>query len=167
MKIGRENEKLEFKKTTAELKEGVISMAAILNKHGGGELYFGVRNDGTPLGQMLSDKTLRDVSQAVSNHIEPKVHPQISELVIFYRSDDLSYSEVYSEFSSHNPVGINEMQQKIMALLTENPKLTAQKLSEQLGITPRQIETNIKALKDAGKIERAGANRNGYWIVKI
>ena len=36
MKIGKESEKLEFKKTTAELKEGVISMAAILNKHGGG-----------------------------------------------------------------------------------------------------------------------------------
>ena len=27
MKIGTENEKLEFKKTTAELREGVISMA--------------------------------------------------------------------------------------------------------------------------------------------
>ena len=33
MKIGKENEKLEFKKTTAELKEGVISMTAMLNKN--------------------------------------------------------------------------------------------------------------------------------------
>ncbi|MCL2146998.1 MAG: putative DNA binding domain-containing protein [Synergistaceae bacterium] len=80
MKIGKESEKLEFKKTTAELKEGVISMAAILNKHGGGELYFGVRNDGTVLGQTVTDKTLRDVSQAVSNHIEPRAYPKI-ELV--------------------------------------------------------------------------------------
>ena len=80
MKVGKENEKLEFKKTTSELKEGVISMAAILNKHGGGELYFGVRNDGTVLGQTVSDKTLRDISQAVFNHLEPKVYPKI-ELV--------------------------------------------------------------------------------------
>ena len=47
MKIGKETEKMEFKKTTAELKEGVISMSAILNKHGGGEIYFGVHNNGT------------------------------------------------------------------------------------------------------------------------
>jgi len=62
MKIGKENEKLEFKKTTAELKEGIISMVAILNKHGSGELYFGVRNDGTPMGMDISEKTLRDIS---------------------------------------------------------------------------------------------------------
>jgi ATP-dependent DNA helicase RecG len=82
MKIGKETEILEFKKTTAELKEGVISMSAILNKHGGGELLFGIQNDGTPLGQMVSEKTLRDISQAVSNHIEPKIYPKISEVYI-------------------------------------------------------------------------------------
>gem|GEM_PF-5223006 len=38
MKIGKESEKLEFKKTTSELKAGVISMAAFLNKHGGEEV---------------------------------------------------------------------------------------------------------------------------------
>jgi len=56
LKFGKENEKLEFKKTTAELKEGVISMAAVLNKHGGGEIYFGIKNDGTVMGQMVFEK---------------------------------------------------------------------------------------------------------------
>jgi len=82
MIFGKESEILEFKKTTAELKEGVISMAAILNKHGGGELYFGIRNDGVVLGQMVSEKTLRDISQAVSNGIEPKVYPSVTEVTI-------------------------------------------------------------------------------------
>jgi ATP-dependent DNA helicase RecG len=82
MKIGKENEKLEFKKTTGELSEGIISMVAILNKHGGGELFFGVSNDGTPLGMDISDKTLRDVSEAVSNHIEPKIYPEINSVYI-------------------------------------------------------------------------------------
>jgi len=82
MKLGKESEKLEFKKTTGELKEGVISIAAILNKHGGGELYFGIRNDGVVLGQMVSEKTLREISQAVSNSVEPKIYPQISEVTI-------------------------------------------------------------------------------------
>ncbi|MCL2831562.1 MAG: putative DNA binding domain-containing protein [Treponema sp.] len=77
MKIGTETEILEFKKTTAELKEGVISMSAILNKHGGGEIYFGIHNNGTVLGQQIGDATLRDISQAVSSGLEPKIFPTI------------------------------------------------------------------------------------------
>jgi len=82
MKIGKENEKLEFKRSTAELKEGIISLSAMLNKHGGGELYFGVRNDGTPAGMDISEKTLRDISQAIAHHLEPKIYPKISEIYI-------------------------------------------------------------------------------------
>lgn len=82
MKIGRENEILEFKKSSGELKEGIISIAAILNKHKNGELYFGIRNDGLIVGQNVAEKTLRDISQAISNHIEPKIFPHIAHIVI-------------------------------------------------------------------------------------
>jgi len=73
-----ENERMEYKKSLAELKEGLISIAAMLNKHGGGELWFGLRNDGTPVGLGLSEKTLRDLSQAIAAHIEPKIYPSIT-----------------------------------------------------------------------------------------
>ncbi len=43
----KETEKTEFKKSVSELKESLISIYAILNKHGTGELYFGIKNDGT------------------------------------------------------------------------------------------------------------------------
>jgi len=82
MKLGIETETIEYKKATGELKEGIISIVAILNKHNGGELYFGVKNDGEVVGQDVSDKTLRDVSQAVYNHIEPQIFPDISNVVI-------------------------------------------------------------------------------------
>ncbi|MCL2189460.1 MAG: putative DNA binding domain-containing protein [Defluviitaleaceae bacterium] len=86
MSMGKESEKLEYKKTTAELKEGLISMVAMLNKHGGGELYFGIRNDGTPMGFNISEKTIRDISQGVANHIEPKIFPKITEVFIDEKS---------------------------------------------------------------------------------
>jgi ATP-dependent DNA helicase RecG len=82
MKLGMETETIEYKKSTGELKEGVISIVSILNKHNGGELYFGVKNDGEVVGQDISDKTLRDVSQAIYNHIEPQIFPDISNVVI-------------------------------------------------------------------------------------
>ena len=39
----RETEVVEFKKTTSELKEGVISLASMLNKNRYGTWYFGVK----------------------------------------------------------------------------------------------------------------------------
>lgn len=77
--IGKETEQREFKKSTGELKEGIISICAILNKHQSGELYFGVRNDGTVLGQDINDTTLRTVSQAIRSNIKPPIYPSISE----------------------------------------------------------------------------------------
>ena len=44
--IGEETERIEFKKSTGEMKDAIISIAAILNKHGAGELFFGVKDNG-------------------------------------------------------------------------------------------------------------------------
>lgn len=73
----RESETTEFKKSLTQLKEGIISLAAMLNKHGGGELWFGVRDDGTAMGLGAGDKTIRDISQAIAAHIEPKIYPAV------------------------------------------------------------------------------------------
>jgi len=78
MKLGYESEDVEFKKSTGELKEGIQSLAAMLNKSGQGTLYFGVRNDGTVIGQQISDTTLRGISQAIAVGIRPQVIPTIS-----------------------------------------------------------------------------------------
>lgn len=78
----KESETVELKKGLAELKQGLISMAAILNKHKAGTLWFGIRNNGTVTGIDVSDKTLRDLSQAIAAHIEPKIFPKISEITI-------------------------------------------------------------------------------------
>ncbi len=79
MKTLQENEQIELKKSTAELKEAIVSIVSILNKHKKGSLYFGIKNDGSVVGQDVSEKTLRDISEVISNHIEPKIYPQIKK----------------------------------------------------------------------------------------
>ncbi len=74
----RESETVELKRSLAELKEGIISIVAILNKHGAGELWLGVQNDGTATGLNVTAKTLRDLSQSIAAHIEPKIFPHIT-----------------------------------------------------------------------------------------
>lgn len=77
MNFGMETELVEFKKTTGELKEGMISLASMLNKNGKGTLYFGVKNDGEVVGQQIGDRTMREISQGIANAVKPQVIPTI------------------------------------------------------------------------------------------
>jgi len=60
--------------------------------------------------------------------------------------------------------GINEKQ--LLLALHSNPSLTASDLAEQLGVTQRAIEKQMKKLKDLGVIVRQGSRKNGLWIIK-
>jgi len=77
-----ETETTEFKKSLAELKQGLISLAAMLNKHGHAQLWFGIAPNGKPMGLDLNEKTLRDVSQAIAAHIEPRIYPEITQQTV-------------------------------------------------------------------------------------
>ena len=78
--LGDETEKLEFKKTTAELEKGIVSIVAILNKHGAGTLFFGVNPNGDAVGQIVSESSLRDVSKAIREKIKPEIYPTVSRV---------------------------------------------------------------------------------------
>lgn len=75
-----ESETVEFKTSLAELKQGLISLVAMLNKHGQGDLWFGIAPSGKPAGLMANEKTLRDVSQAIGVHIDPRLYPEITSV---------------------------------------------------------------------------------------
>ena len=82
MKLDFENETVEYKKSTGELKEGIISLSSMLNKHGIGALYFGVNNKGEVVGQNISETTLRDVSKAIAENIKPQIYPIVQKVEI-------------------------------------------------------------------------------------
>jgi ATP-dependent DNA helicase RecG len=82
MNFGKESETLEFKKTTGELKEAMILISSILNKHGVGTLYFGVKPNGDVVGQDVSESSLRDVSRFVYESIKPQIYPVIQEEIL-------------------------------------------------------------------------------------
>jgi ATP-dependent DNA helicase RecG len=61
---------LEFKRSTGELREGLRTLCAFLNGDGG-TVIFGVRLDGTLVGQEVSDQTLRDLARAFDGFEPP------------------------------------------------------------------------------------------------
>lgn len=55
---------------------------------------------------------------------------------------------------------------KIIELIRIDPHITIVEIAEQLNLTTRTIEKNIKLLKEIGKLERVGADNGGYWKIK-
>ena len=60
---------------------------------------------------------------------------------------------------------LNNTQQKIIKLLSEDHQLSAVKLAEKIGVASRNIENNIKKLKKYGIIIRLGSQKNSYWEI--
>ena len=60
---------------------------------------------------------------------------------------------------------LNNTQQKIIKLLSEDHQLSAVKLAEKIGVASRNIENNIKKLKEYGILIRHGSPKNGYWEI--
>ncbi|MDO5838526.1 MAG: ATP-binding protein [Methanosarcina mazei] len=122
----KESETLELKKSTAQLKPAVISIVAILNKHQEGKLYFGVKDDGTVVGQEIGNDTLRTISQAISAYIEPKVYPVIRQVTfegkscieVEFQGNEVpyfAYGRAYIRTSDEDkPLSVKELENLIL-----------------------------------------------------
>lgn len=55
--------------------------------------------------------------------------------------------------------------EKILELIQKDGTLSAAKMGELLGISPRQVQRILKQLKNDGRIEHVGANRNGFYRI--
>lgn len=72
----KESGRVEFKETTGQLERGMETLCAFLNGEGG-TVLFGVNDKGKIIGQEVSDKTKRDIADAI-NRLEPVAAVQIS-----------------------------------------------------------------------------------------
>ncbi len=56
-------------------------------------------------------------------------------------------------------------EEKVLALLKQDGRMTAKTIGSTLGITLRQAQRIIAKLKAEGKVIRHGASKNGFWEV--
>lgn len=72
----KEGGKVEFKQTTGQLERGMETLCAFLNGEGG-TVLFGVSDNGKIIGQEVSDKTKREIAEAIGR-LEPTATVQVS-----------------------------------------------------------------------------------------
>lgn len=157
-----ESETLELKKTTSEIKEAIISIAAILNKHQHGELFFGIRSDGTVTGQNITEKTIRDISKSISDHIEPKIYPYINRIEIGGKAC-IKVRFYFEGKKGFEKLGENEI--KILDFIEQDKFVTIPVLSKSLKISTTAVENNLVKLKRKKVLKRVGPAKGGYWEV--
>ena len=58
-----------------------------------------------------------------------------------------------------------ETTQKILHLISKNPSITRQELSQGIGITPDGIKYHLDQLKKRGILVRVGPDKGGHWEV--
>ncbi len=83
-----------------------------------------------------------------------------------FKEDDIFKTNVPLILDVDN-VGLNEIQNKILKLISNNKNVTQKEISEELNTTKRTIERNIMILKEMNLIERIGSRKSGYWKINI
>lgn len=61
-------------------------------------------------------------------------------------------------------IQLNETEEKVLELVIEDQSLSAQRISEILGVGKRQTERTLKSLREKGLIFREGGTR-GFWKI--
>lgn len=148
MNLGRETELIEFKKTTGELKEGIISLASMLNKNGKGTLYFGVRNNGKVLGQQIGNRTLREIAGEIANAMKPQIIPTI--MIELY--DDKNVIKITAEgnekpYSAYGKYYVRSADEDREVTLQQLPNLTLKASDSIVNIEADNQELGFEQLK--------------------
>ncbi|UVO24785.1 RNA-binding domain-containing protein [Mycoplasma capricolum] len=163
--FSKESEKIEFKKSTAELKEAVISLCAMLNKSNGGTVYFGIKNDGTIIGQQIGKTTTADIVNEIKNYIKPNVYPDIKVLEengVSYISVEVhgtekpysAYRKYYIRVDDQDQVVDNNELRKLF-LTNEFTNFNWEKLATKYGeeeVDEKLLISYIRKANELGKI---------------
>lgn len=69
------------------------------------------------------------------------------------------------EFGVKFGVKFGDNEKQLLLSLNSNPAMTAQDLADNLGITKRAVEKQIKKLRELNVLTRQGSAKNGLWVI--
>ncbi len=90
--------------------------------------------------------------------------PGIAFRVTFTKLNATS-KETETVFSDASEKKSEKKSEKILELIKANNVITIKELSDNVGISKRSIERNLKKLQDDNKLRRVGADKGGYWEI--
>jgi predicted HTH transcriptional regulator len=131
----------DIKPSLGKLDEGILSLAAMLNKSGKGKVYFGVADDGTIVGlkNSLGKETIKKIGVRISEAIQPTVIPKI------YLENHDSKIVVVIEVEGYNKPYAANGEYRIR-IGSENKKIEPNLLGEIFFTNSTAIAANVEAI---------------------
>lgn len=157
-----ESEIVELKKSISQLKEGIISLSSMLNKHNKGTLFFGINDQGKICGVDFGKKTLSDISHEIRMNLKPlpsvvEVDNFVEEekiiIKIYVEGDDApyaAYGRYYTRISDSDVVMSSLQLQKYFENKSDNYAAWEELETEY---TPEDVneELLIECIRDANE----------------
>ena len=139
MNLGIEDEFVEFKKSTGQTSRTLEAIVAMLNKHGKAKVLFGVEDNGDVVGQTIGNKTITDLSSAISSGIKPAVIPIIK--VEIYDNKTIIVVEVEGNNKPYSANG-----NYLIRSGNENKKIEPDILKELIYSSNGELMVNIESM---------------------
>ena len=121
-------------------------------------------------GTMFITYILRTLQETVRQEVEQKLQDKIESKVKEKREEqkpskveDKSVKTVENKPLS---LRLSTSEQRVVSLLANDSHLTIADLSQKAHLSEAGINKILASLRKKGVLERVGANKNGYWIVK-
>lgn len=138
----KEDETIEYKKSTGKLKEGVYAVCAMLNRNGSGTLYFGITNEGEIVGQQVNSDVLKSISKEIREHIIPRIEPSVESINIggknvikvAFEGNDQPYSAYYRYLVRKGNSDVIMTNEQLAAMFETKRRESWERMSSGLGI---------------------------------
>ena len=110
----------------------------------------------------LQETVRQETKQKLQNKIESEVKNKIESKV----KDKKEVQKVVKVEDKSDFLHLNASEQRILSLLANDSHLTIVDLSQKTRLSEAGINKILASLRKKGVLERVGANKNGYWVVK-
>lgn len=104
---------------------------------------------------VVSDKKLK---QGISKETNQEIHSNIDGFGV-------ASQETSQEIDATSQEKNREINEKILQLIKENPRVSGKKMAESVGISESGVKYHLDKLRKNGKITHVGPTKKGYWKI--
>ncbi len=93
----------------------------------------------------------------------PEYTVHSNDIMMLFRTGELVKEADKEAEPIHEP--IHEPINEVLAVIRDYPSLSKEKIAEKIGMSRATVTRALAKLVEAGKIQRIGSNKTGYWKV--
>lgn len=118
------------------------------------------------LQETVRQEVVHKLQVKIDREVKDKIEVKVKDKKIEQKSLKVENKNVKTVENKMYSLRLSGSEQRIVSLLANDSHLTIADLSQKAHLSEAGINKILASLRKKGVLERVGANKNGYWIVK-